>query len=119
MCNDLIFFFREFIMFKVYYLDPLIVNTNMLFNCYEDTEEYKYNFFYNVTFHSIKNCLEEGEECEFLCKEFKFGTTSDLFIGKLHKYYEFLNNIEKVLKKYDPEIVLDDETPGNELFIEE
>ena len=29
-CNDLIFFFREYIMFKTYFLDPLIVNTNYL-----------------------------------------------------------------------------------------
>ena len=91
MCNDLIFFFREFIMFKVYYLDPLIINTNLLFNCYEDTDEYKYNFFYNTTYHTIEDCVEKGLDCEFVCKEFKFGTTSDLFVGRLSKYYKFLN----------------------------
>ena len=52
-CNDLIFFFREFLMFKVYYLDPLIVNTRLLFNCYEDKDLYDFNLFYNSTFASI------------------------------------------------------------------
>lgn len=41
-CNDLIFMFREFIMFKIYYLDPLILNTNLLFNCHEDQDIYEY-----------------------------------------------------------------------------
>lgn len=90
MCNDLIFFFREFLVFKVFFLDPLMVNTNLLFNCYEDTDIYKYDLFYEANFASIKHCLEKGEECEFVCKEFRFGTTSNLFIGKLSEYYEFI-----------------------------
>lgn len=81
-------------MFKVYYLDPLIINTNLLFNCYENTDEHKFNFFYNVTYASVKNCMNKGEDCEFVCKEFKFGTTSEMFIGRLSHYFEFLNKLE-------------------------
>jgi len=40
-------------MFKVYYLDPMIVNTRLLFNCFEDTDKYKYELFYNATFVTI------------------------------------------------------------------
>lgn len=40
-------------MFKVYYLDPLMINTNLLFNCYEDNEFYQFNLFYNTTFANI------------------------------------------------------------------
>lgn len=64
-----------------------MLNTNLLFNCYEDTDYYKFNLFYNVTYTSVKKCLDEGEECEFVCKEFKFGTTSEMFIGRLTHYY--------------------------------
>lgn len=106
-CNDLIFFFREFLMFKVYYLDPLIVNTRLLFNCYEDKDLYDYNLFYNSTFASIQQCLENGEDCEFVCKEFRFGTTSDMFIGRLSNYYQFLKEIEEVIRKYDPKLKVD------------
>ena len=63
-----------------------MINTNLLFNCYEDNEFYQFNLFYNTTFANIQSCVEEGENCEFVCKEFNFGTTSDLFIGRLSKY---------------------------------
>lgn len=63
-----------------------MINTRMLYNCYEDKDVYDYNLFYNTTYPTIKTCLDEGKECEFICKEFKFGTTSELFIGKLSKY---------------------------------
>ena len=85
-CNDLIFFFREFIMFKVYYLDPLMIMTSRLYNCLDDKENRPDPSFYNNTFASVQRCLDKGEECEFLCKEFKFGGESELFIGKLKNY---------------------------------
>lgn len=78
-------------MFKVYYLDPLMINTSMLFNCYEDVDHYKYDLFYNATYFSVENCMENGEDCEFLCKEFKFGTVSEMFIGRLSNYFKFVN----------------------------
>ena len=49
-CNDLIFFFREFIMFKTYYLDPLVQNTKLLINCYNDDDKLKYDLFYHTEF---------------------------------------------------------------------
>jgi hypothetical protein len=119
MCNDLIFFFREFIMFKVYYLDPFFINTNMLFNCMEDTDKYKFNLIYNVTYPNIEACVEKGENCEFVCKEFKFGTTGDLFIGKVDEYHEFLKTIEKLIKMHDPSADILDNTPGSELYIDD
>lgn len=106
-------------MFKVYYLDPLIVNTRLLFNCYEDKDLYDYNLFYNSTFASIQQCLENGEDCEFVCKEFRFGTTSDMFIGRLSNYYQFLKEIEEVIRKYDPKLKVDENDKNSELFIEE
>ena len=119
MCNDLIFFFREFIMFKVYYLDPFFINTNLLFNCMEDTDKYKFNLIYNVTFGNIESCVEKGENCEFVCKEFKFGTTGDLFIGKVDEYHEFLKTIQEIIKIHDPSLNLDDDNqPGSELYID-
>jgi len=46
--------------------------------------------------------MEDGEECEFVCKEFKFGTTSDMFIGKLSHYVQFLKDIENLIEKSNP-----------------
>lgn len=46
--------------------------------------------------------MEDGEYCEFVCKEFKFGTTSDMFIGKLSNYVQFLKDIENLIEKSNP-----------------
>jgi len=124
-CNDLIYFFREFIMFKVFYIDPMIINTNFLFNCYENTDKYKFDFNYKTTYNTIENCVEKGEGCEFVCKEFKMGTASDLFIGRLNDYHEFFNNLERIITKFNPslrndfenEIVVEDELYPDEFFV--
>lgn len=99
-CNDLIFFFREYIMFKTYFLDPLIVNTNYLLNCHNNSKKFEYEFEYMTTYHMIEGCVEKGENCEYVCKEFRFGGSSELFIGNLKKFYEFYENVEKLLSDF-------------------
>ena len=110
-CNDIIFFFREFIMFKVYFIDPLVKNSNYLFNCYEDTNKYHFNFHYNTTYYNMETCVEKGENCEYLCKEFKFGSTSELFIGSLKNYYEYFTTLQRIVQDFDENVHndLDDE----------
>lgn len=123
-CNDLIYFFKEFIMFKIFYIDPMIINTNFLFNCYEDTDKYRFDFNYKTTYHTIERCVDKGEGCEYICKEFRLGTASDLFIGKLEDYHTFFNNLERIVTKFNPtlrrdldnEIVVDDELYPDEFF---
>ena len=111
-CNDLIFFFREFIIFKVDFLDTLVKNANYLFNCYEGVEDkYHFNRHYNMTYYNVEACTERGEHCEYLCKEFKFGSTSELFIGSLKDYYDFFKKLEQTVKHFDNKVNedLDDE----------
>lgn len=38
-CSNIINHFAEFIFYKVNYVDPLIINTNFLMNCYYSTDE--------------------------------------------------------------------------------
>lgn len=126
-CNDLIFFFREFIMFKVYFIDPLIVNTNYLLNCHENTDKYKYEFEYLTSYQMIESCVEKGENCEFVCKEFRFGGASELFVGKIKKFYEFFKNVEKVITDFNPaikaeidkEFIIDEDDYPHEFFTDE
>lgn len=110
-CNDIIFFFREFIMFKVYFIDPLVKNSSYLFNCYEDTDKYNFNFHYNTTYYNMETCVEKGENCEYLCKEFKFGSTSELFIGSLKGYYDYFVTLQRIVQDFDENVHadLDDE----------
>jgi len=97
-CNDLIHYFKEFIMYKVYYLDPFILNANFLFNCIEDTDKYTYKFDYQATYQEIKHCLENDKGCGNVCREFRFGQSSELFMGDLKKYEQFLENFEYFAK---------------------
>lgn len=43
-CSKLINTFREFIYYKVNYIDPMIINTTFLLNCFYNTDEYYFNF---------------------------------------------------------------------------
>jgi len=47
--------------------------------------------------------VEEGLECEFVCKEFKFGGTSNLFIGNLKQYINYLDEIQEILTEFGTE----------------
>ena len=123
-CTNLIYYFREFIMFKVFYIDPMIINTNFLFNCYENTDKYHFNFNYSTTYNTIKDCVEHGTDCEYICKEFKMGKASDLFIGRLKDYHEFMNNLERIVTEknpslrggFDDEITIDSEIYSEDFF---
>lgn len=86
MCNSLTNTFSEFIMYKLNFIDPLIINSTFLMNCFEDTDIYTYEFSYNIKFEDINECIEKGgnsPSCYKLCEEFKLGEVSDMFVGNL------------------------------------
>jgi len=114
-CNDLIHYFKEFIMYKVYYLDPFILNANFMFNCVEDTDKYQYKFDYQATYQEIKHCIEKGKGCGNVCREFRFGKSSELFMGDLSKYEEFLENFESFAERVNVDLSMQNE----ELYVPE
>lgn len=114
-CNDLVHYFKEFIMYKVYYLDPFILNANFLFNCVEDTDKYQYKFDYQATYQEIKHCIEKGKGCGNVCREFRFGRSSELFMGDLSKYEEFLANFEEFAERANVNL----KTRNDELYVPE
>ena len=91
-CNDLIYRFKEFVMYKSYYFDNFLTNAVKLFNCVEDSEEYSFESSYVSQYQEIKSCVETGNNCHIVCNEFRLGGVSDLFMGDLHKYEEFHQN---------------------------
>lgn len=101
-CSKLSFSFKQFLNEKLYFIDPMIINANFIFNCYKRTTKYDFEFHYSSSFSRIKNCLENNEGCDFLCKEFVFGSTSDLLIGDLEQYENFYKGLEEVVEAYDP-----------------
>lgn len=114
-CNDLVHYFKEFIMYKVYYLDPFILNANFMFNCVEDTDKYQYKFDYQVTYQEIKHCIEKGKGCGNVCREFRFGKSSEMFMGDLSKYEEFLENFESFAERVNVNLEMENE----ELYVPE
>ena len=97
-CTDLVYRFKEFILYKVYYLDPFMVNANYLYNCMENTDQYSYKPEYNSHFMEVKECLENGGDCTQICNDFRLGGMSELFLGDLKKYEVFYENFNKFLK---------------------
>jgi len=71
MCGNLTNVFREFLIYKINYIDPLFINTTFLMNCYNDSKDYEYSFNYNIEFEQINSCLlkesENSEVCQKLC----------------------------------------------------
>lgn len=114
-CNDLVHYFKEFIMYKVYYLDPFILNANFMFNCVEDTDKYEYKFDYQATYQEIKHCIEKGKGCGNVCREFRFGKSSEMFMGDLKKYEEFLENFESFAERVNVDLNMQNE----ELYVPE
>lgn len=96
MCNDLVFYFREFIIYKINYVDPLIINLNKIFNCIDDADTYLEDYPYNVSLKNINDCLNKGENCEYMCKEFSFGSANNLFLGKLATYLQTIDKLKRI-----------------------
>jgi len=106
-CTNLINFFSEFIYLKINYIDPMIINSNFLMNCYYNTNKYQLNVNYGVTLEKINNCIGSGgatNDCIDLCQEFKIGQVSDMFIGKLEVYENFIQNLENLINSFDGSI---------------
>ena len=92
-CSDIVHRFKEFIMYKVYYLDPFVENAKHMLTC-AGQEAPEYTSSYQASYQEIRDCLETNTGCENLCAEFKYGGVSDLFMGDLGQ----LENILKALE---------------------
>ena len=120
-CSDLAFYFKEYMMYKVYYLDPFMQNIYKLMNCYYETDSYAYNPEYPFRYPHVKTCVEGDEgpakdaACEFVCLDFKFGASSKLFMGDLQAYEKFLYDLTEFGKEHD----IDMESPASQLYIPE
>lgn len=83
-CSNLVNFFSEFLYYKINYIDPMIINSNFLMNCYFNTDEFQLKIEYEVTLDKINKCLASGGttgDCIDLCQEFRIGGVSNMFIG--------------------------------------
>ena len=70
MCAGIVNVFKEFIYYKVNYIDPMIVNVNFVMNCYYNTNQYQFNFDYNLSLSSINKCVNSsgsGPDCIEIC----------------------------------------------------
>jgi hypothetical protein len=88
-CDDLIYRFKEYIMYKTYYLDMFYLNASKLFNCVENSNQYNFRPEYEAQYQEIKQCVESGHNCNIVCQEFRVGGFSELFMGDLKKYEAF------------------------------
>lgn len=57
-CSKIVNVFREFVYYKVNYVDPMIVNTTFLLNCYYNTDRFVFDFSYDLSLDKINDCVE-------------------------------------------------------------
>jgi hypothetical protein len=113
-CHDIAYYFREYMMYKVYYLDPYMQNMYRLLNCYYETDTYNYDPQYPFRYPHVKTCVEgkdgpgKDAACEFVCLDFRFGASSKLFMGDLADYDKFLKDITEFAKEQEVEMALDE-----------
>jgi hypothetical protein len=96
-CDDLMFFFREFLAYRVYFFNPLVKNLNQVLNCVHDTDVQHFDFEHLVSYQGIADCLENKNYCWKVCKEFRFGISSNLFIGQLSQYKKMMQSMEELI----------------------
>ena len=118
-CDDLMFFFREFLAYKVYFFDPLVKSFNLVLNCIHENDEEYFGNDHFVSYQGVSDCLLNKNYCFKVCKEFRMGASSNLFIGKLTEYRRLLNKMEEVISEmskktqvFDELEILDQEVPG-------
>lgn len=88
-CNDLASRFKEFLMYKTYYFDSFLTNAARVFNCVEKTDTYNFDSSYMTQYQEIRSCVENGQNCEIVCNEFRLGGFSDLFMGNVRQFEAF------------------------------
>lgn len=69
--------------YKFLFFDDVVVNVNNLADCIDGKTTVKSETqpMYKMFYQSFWSCVSNGTSCESLCKEFKFGSPSKLFIG--------------------------------------
>lgn len=98
-CNDIIFYFKEFLIYKTNFIDPIIFNTDKINACINDENDYKMKYPYGMNTKNIKDCIENGQNCHYVCKNFVFGSSGDLLIGKMETYRKFFENFLNISQK--------------------
>ena len=96
-CTDLTAYFKEFLSYKVYFFDPLLINMNLALNCLDDSNNNYFKLEYDAFYQDIDGCLQGNGRCDSVCKEFRFGGSSKLFIGRLADYFDALAKAEKLV----------------------
>lgn len=123
-CSNLIFFFKEYIVYRKFFFEPLIKNMNNISRCINRQMEdfIPVRMGSRTNYHNVKACLLDNKKCDFICKEFRFGSSSELFVGDLKEYSRVLRNIELLLQTLGPqeeifnEIQIDENDYESEFF---
>lgn len=99
-CANLLFFFKEYVAYKLFFFDPMIINLNFLSNCLNKNNENILKVTYSASYVKMKNCVLFNESCEVLCTQFRLGGSFGLFLGELKHYDQVSDLIDSLLEKF-------------------
>lgn len=124
-CTNLMYFFKEYIAFRMFYIDPLVVNLSFLFNCLNKDTTSLYKIKYSLPLSQIKGCVVEKKQCHSLCEEFRVGSSLTMFIGELEQYSKIITELEATLNRFDQQesvadfVIEEPDTPGQFFNVDE
>lgn len=112
-CTNLMKYFRDFLEYKFYFFDPMLINLNQVVNCANDNEALIFDNWYRSDYQTMNDCLLHGDNCEDVCAEFSLGVSGNLFAGDLRRYKKTLEALQKALESTGHQVDLMGDLPAD------
>lgn len=100
-CPTLINYFEDFLQYKFFYIDPIVINMNTVVDCASGEENTYFDNSYRVEYKNFLECFSNNQNCQKICNEFRFGATNTLFLGKIEEYQKSLLNYQDLIQRLD------------------
>jgi len=101
------FFMREFLMYRGYFLIPLIKQINYMTQCYENNDKVFIELDTNLEYQVLNDCLLKKENCLRVCQRYRIGRFTSEFIGRLSNYKKIVDQIEYLVLNVTEEQTID------------
>lgn len=100
VCTNLMHYFKDFLHYKFYYFDPMIINMNAIISCANEEQKIVFNNAYKSDYKVFNDCFNHDLGCDDVCAEYRLGSSGNMFIGNLERYRFTLKELKKVIDTF-------------------